>query len=56
MFELFPLLNIDSRMIEISRMKKEATRLMQKGNLKEYFSKLVEVERLEKQVKSFQFN
>ena len=56
MFEMFPLLNVHSRLNEISRMKSEATRLMKSGNLKEYFRKLLEVEKLERQAKSYQFN
>lgn len=56
MFEMFPLLNVHSRLNEISRMKKDAMRLMKSGNLKEYFRKLMEVEKLERQARMYQFN
>lgn len=41
---------------EISRLKIEAKLLMKKGNLSDYFSKLLELERLEKQARKYQFN
>lgn len=56
MFEMFPLLNLHSRLNEISQMKKDAMKLMKNGNLKEYFRKLMEVEKLERQARIYQLN
>jgi hypothetical protein len=56
MFEMFPLLNLHSRLNEISQMKKDAMKLMKNGNLKEYFRKLMEVEKLERQARMYQLN
>lgn len=55
MFELLAQLNA-SKMEDISKMKKEAIRLMRSGDLKAYFKKIMELERLEKQARAYQFN
>lgn len=55
MFELLTQLNA-SKMKDISNMKKEAKNLMRKGDLKAYFKKILELERLEKQARAYQFN
>ncbi len=43
-------------MSEYRRLKAEAKQAMQKGDLKLYFNKLIEVENFEKQIYSFQMN
>lgn len=55
MFELFVLLN-SSKLNDISRMKKEAINLMRSGDLKAYFKKILEVEKLEQQTRAYQYN
>jgi len=55
MFELLVMLN-QPKTDELSQLKRKAIEMMKSGNLKAYFSTLLEVERMERRTHAFKMN